>query len=121
MSQKDYSKEYSDKKILNKIVKLPGTAGCSILKSATSLYVLLREPTVPVWAKATIIAALGYFICPIDAIQDFLPGGYIDDAMLLSLVVANCYGFINKDIQNKVDALLPKKCRDTPIVEPTIE
>ncbi|MCD4677850.1 MAG: DUF1232 domain-containing protein [Desulfobacula sp.] len=121
MSQKDYSTDYSDEKFWDKIVKLPGTAGCSILRTSITLYILLREPTVPVWAKTIIIAALGYFICPIDAVPDFLPGGYIEDAMLLSVICANCYGFINKNIQKKVDKLLPKHCRDAPIVEPTIE
>jgi len=32
------------------------------------------------------------------------------------------YGFIDKDIHKKVDALLPKKCQDTPsLIDPTTE
>ena len=36
----------------------------------------------------TIIGALGYFISPIDAIPDFLPGGLVDDGGVIATAVA---------------------------------
>ncbi|RZA09869.1 MAG: DUF1232 domain-containing protein [Proteobacteria bacterium] len=36
------------------------------------------------WALAAII----YFVSPIDAIPDFLPGGYLDDIAFISFIVA---------------------------------
>ena len=37
---------------------------------------------------AAIVGALGYFISPIDAVPDMLPGGLVDDGGVLALVVA---------------------------------
>ena len=37
---------------------------------------------------AAIIGALGYFISPVDAVPDLLPGGYVDDAGVIGLAVS---------------------------------
>ncbi|WP_164999553.1 YkvA family protein [Salinicola tamaricis] len=49
------------------------------------LYFVLKRPDVPIWAKSTIIGALGYFISPLDAIPDVIAGvGFTDDASVLA-------------------------------------
>ena len=41
---------------------------------------------VPLATIVTIVIALGYLVCPIDLIPDWIPGiGYLDDAAVLSL------------------------------------
>ncbi|MGI6406091.1 MAG: YkvA family protein [Syntrophaceticus sp.] len=47
----------------------------------------MRDPNVPQEAKYTAIAALLYFVSPIDLISDILPGGYVDDGVVLALAV----------------------------------
>lgn len=48
-------------------------AGEKLVKQALALYFCLRDSDTPMWAKSTIVAALGYLIMPLDAIPDFLP------------------------------------------------
>lgn len=44
---------------------------------------------IPVGSILAIVAALLYFISPIDVIPDFIPGiGYIDDVFVIGIVVA---------------------------------
>lgn len=37
---------------------------------------------------AVIIGALGYFISPVDAVPDLLPGGLVDDGGVIALAVS---------------------------------
>jgi uncharacterized membrane protein YkvA (DUF1232 family) len=51
------------------------------VETAVSMYYCAMDSDTPAWVKATIFAALAYFIFPIDAIPDFIVGaGYLDDA-----------------------------------------
>ena len=120
MSKKDYSASFTDEGFWNKITKMPGDAGCALLRTACTLYVLLRESSTPVWAKTAIIGALGYFIFPLDAIPDILPGiGYVDDLAIMTLLLGQLYAFINQDIKDQVESMLPKKCRGVISIDPT--
>lgn len=48
-----------------------------------------QRPGHPKWARARIIAALGYFIFPLDAIPDVVPlTGFSDDLGVLALALA---------------------------------
>jgi uncharacterized membrane protein YkvA (DUF1232 family) len=61
-----------------------------LLDDARTLYAMLRDPNHRFdWGtRAKIIFALVYFISPLDILPDFIPGvGYIDDAVVLTLVV----------------------------------
>ncbi len=45
---------------------------------------LLREPVVPLWAKATLPFALLYLVSPVDILPDVIPGlGEMDDLVIL--------------------------------------
>lgn len=54
-----------------------GTTATDLMDKAITLYALLKSSSTPAWAKAAIIGALGYFICPLDAVPDFLPVGFV--------------------------------------------
>jgi uncharacterized membrane protein YkvA (DUF1232 family) len=46
------------------------------------------DPATPASAKAILIAALAYFVLPLDAIPDFIAGiGFTDDAAVLALAI----------------------------------
>ncbi len=120
MSKKDYSDSYSDDRFWDKIIRMPKNAECAVLKAAFTLYVLLRDSSTPIWVKAAIIGALGYFIFPLDAIPDILPGiGYVDDLAMMTLLLGQLYALINQDIKNQVESMLPEKCRGKYGIEPT--
>ena len=81
MEKKDYSPEYSEAGFRNKVIKYGKAIGGELLCQAFLLKKVLGKDEVPREAKLAIIGALGYLICPIDAIPDIIPvAGYTDDA-----------------------------------------
>jgi len=59
------------------------------------LWEMLVDPDYPIaWkTKTSVLAALGYFISPLDAIPDFTPGaGYMDDALVVAYVLHRLAG-----------------------------
>lgn len=86
----DYSRHYTEESWARKIRSLPGKSATDLMDKAITLYALLKSSSTPAWAKAAIIAALGYFICPLDAIPDFLPPvGFVDDLAVMAAVLMN--------------------------------
>lgn len=108
---KSDKEDISDQDFLQKITRVPQSAGCAVIRGAVKLYVLLRDPTVPAWAKISIVITLAYFISPIDAIPDFLPGGYIDDLGAMTLLLGQLDVFMDAEVLERVEQLLPKYCR----------
>ncbi|MEB3328306.1 MAG: YkvA family protein [Candidatus Sericytochromatia bacterium] len=53
-------------------------------REVLAMYYALRDSRTPTWVKATVVAAIAYFIAPVDAIPDLLPVlGYTDDASVV--------------------------------------
>lgn len=62
--------------------------GRGFLRLALAFWYCLLDPDTPTRAKAIILAAVGYFILPVDAIPDVIPGvGHTDDLGALALAV----------------------------------
>ena len=62
--------------------------GRRFLRLALAFWYCLLDPDTPTRAKAIILAAVGYFILPVDAIPDVIPGvGHTDDLGALALAV----------------------------------
>ena len=99
-----YSKYFSDKKFFSKLSKLPGKILSLMLIQTFLLYELLKEQQTPVFIKTAIIATLGYLICPIDAIPDFMPGGYVDDIAMMTALLAAIDHLISDEIKRKAEA-----------------
>lgn len=81
MDYSSYSSSYSESGLWNKIKKCAKKAGRTLVKNALILYYAF--PNASIEDKTIIVGALGYFISPIDAIPDTLPGGFSDDAYVL--------------------------------------
>ncbi len=71
--------EFTDEGFWGKLSDYALTAGKDVVELALKLYYALRDPETPDTAKAIIIGSLAYFVIPLDAVADLLPGGYVDD------------------------------------------
>ena len=70
-----------------KLKDCAGKIGSKLRDGLNYLWEAMRDPAVPREAKFMAIAALLYFVSPIDLISDILPGGYADDGVVLALAV----------------------------------
>ncbi|HEY9187788.1 MAG TPA: YkvA family protein [Ignavibacteria bacterium] len=101
----NYSNYYSENKFWKKIK----TVGRSIpfSRDVIALFYCLCDPNTPKWVKVIIIFALGYFICPLDAVPDLIPiGGYGDDAGVIASALASISQFVRKEHYKKADEFL---------------
>ena len=84
-----YAEEYSEDSLWKKVAAFAVRAGREIIEKVLVLYYCFQDPDTPAWAKAIIVAALGYFIAPMDAIPDLMPGvGFSDDLGALAVALA---------------------------------
>ena len=62
------------------------------------LYYCCLDGDTPVWAKTVIVSALGYFITPLDAIPDLMPGvGFADDLGAVALAMATVLAHVKPE------------------------
>lgn len=102
-----FGKDYSEQSFWDKVLNFAKAAGKEVIEKALQLYYALQAPDTPAWAKAVIIAALGYFISPLDAIPDMTPLiGYADDLGVLTMAIATVAAYITDDIKAKAKAKL---------------
>lgn len=91
----------------DKLKKIAKSAGCQLLCLALKLYYAYRKPSTPLWAKTTIAIALAYFILPIDAIPDAVPGlGYTDDFGVMLTALKAVGKSIDDDVKTTAAAKL---------------
>lgn len=58
-------------------------------REAVAAWHAARDPQTPFRAKAMMLAGLGYFVMPVDAIPDVFVGiGYTDDAAVIAAMIA---------------------------------
>lgn len=100
-------KHYSDEKFWTKLKKFAVKAGHSVVYTALLLYYTLQKPDLPKKARITILAALGYFILPVDLIPDFAVGiGFTDDLGALGVALIQVAMHIDDEVKKKAKAKL---------------
>lgn len=73
-------------------------------KEVLSMYYCSIDPATPVKAKATAIAAIAYWILPIDLIPDFVPvAGFADDATAVFIAYKALSGQITDEHRDKAE------------------
>lgn len=87
MGNDKYRSSYSEKGLWEKIAKFAKKAGREVVVNALKLYYAMALGVATPKQVAAIIGALGYFISPVDAVPDVLPGGLVDDGGVLALAV----------------------------------
>lgn len=68
-----------------------------------------RDPSTPRRVRLTLLAALGYFVLPIDAIPDILPlVGFTDDAAVIAAAIAAVAGSITDSHRQQAKEMMTK-------------
>ncbi len=103
----EYSKEYSEESFWEKVKKYALKAGKEVIEKALMLFYCLQDKDTPKWAKGVIVAALGYFIFPMDAIPDPTPVvGFADDLGVLVAALAAVAAHIKEEHKQKAKETL---------------
>jgi uncharacterized membrane protein YkvA (DUF1232 family) len=80
------------------IAKLRSWAG-RLKRDVAALFLAYRRKDTPLIAKAAAALTVGYALSPVDIIPDFIPVlGYLDDLVLLPLLIALCVRLIPREI-----------------------
>jgi uncharacterized membrane protein YkvA (DUF1232 family) len=102
LKDEKYTKEYTESKLLAKIMKFAKSAGIKVIYLVLLLYYTLQQASTPKLAKSMIMGGLGYFILPIDLVPDIIPMvGFTDDLTALVSVLLAVALFINDDTKIK--------------------
>jgi len=98
--QGEYSKYYSEKSLWQKVKKFSKTAGAKVIYAVLLLYYAMKDKGVNLKTKLLIVAALGYFILPADAIFDLTPIiGYSDDLGVLLFTLKQISSVITTEVK----------------------
>ncbi len=97
-----YSKYYSEKGLWEKIKSVSKSAGSKVVYAVSLLFYTMKDKSVSIKTKLTIVAALGYFILPTDAIFDLTPLiGYSDDLGVLLFALSQISTSITPEVKEK--------------------
>ena len=75
------TKHYSDTSFWMKVGRWASTAGKTLLTESIAMWYAMQDEDTPMWAKAVIAGALGYFILPVDLLPDPI---FVDDAAVVA-------------------------------------
>lgn len=67
----------------NKLFSYAKTSGQYLMALVEAVYLTWQDKRTPKTLKIALASSMIYFLSPIDAIPDFLPGGFADDISLL--------------------------------------
>jgi len=99
-----FGKDYSEEKFWDKVKRCATKAGKTVILQALTIYNTMQDKDTPLWAKGVIVGALGYFICPLDAIFDATPVvGYSDDLGVLAAAMATVFRYIKPEHRQKAE------------------
>lgn len=102
MIKNQFVKYYNEKSLWEKLKKFSKKAGQKVVYIVLLLYYLMVDKGVSLKTKATVAAALGYFILPLDAIPDLTPLiGFSDDLGVLLFTLSQVSGHITPEIKEK--------------------
>ena len=102
-------RDFSEERLWAKLGRVARVAGRELVEKALWLFYAAQRPDVPRWARLTIYGALAYFILPIDAIPDVLPGaGYVDDLGAIGAALLTVAAYVDDEVRAKARATLSR-------------
>lgn len=96
-----YAGYYNPNALFEKIKKFAKKAGEKTVYLVLILYYATFDKALPVKDRLMVVAALGYFIFPLDFLPDALPGGFVDDAGALFYVAKHIWGNLSDETFRK--------------------
>ena len=97
-----YAKNYSENDFWTKIKGVLKSAGRVLIYKALQLYYVMQKSDCPAYIKAAILAALGYFILPIDVIPDVIPVvGFSDDLAAIGAALVMAQSYVDEDVKKQ--------------------
>ncbi|MDE6077230.1 MAG: DUF1232 domain-containing protein [Muribaculaceae bacterium] len=96
-----YAGFYNPTALFEKIKQFAKKAGEKTVYLVLILYYATFDKALPVKDRLMVVAALGYFILPLDFLPDALPGGFVDDAGALFYVVKHIWGNLSDETFRK--------------------
>lgn len=104
-----YKSSYTEENLQTKLKKYGKKIGVNTTYYILLLYQMIVSNIVPIADKAIIIAALGYFISPLDIIPDIIIGtGFIDDVSVLLIALRQVIKNITPEIKQQAKERLGK-------------
>lgn len=103
-----YASVYDSENLFDKIKKTARKAGIKLIYAVLLLYYSTLDNELPVRDRLMVIAALGYFILPVDLIPDALPGGFTDDTAALMFVLKQIWNNLTPETKAKARSQLSK-------------
>lgn len=92
-----YQRHFSDAAFQKKL----RNATSLLREQAILLYLLLRGKETPALVKVSIVGVLGYFVCPVDLIPDYLPFGFTDDLSAVTAMLCMLDGYITQEMRQR--------------------
>ena len=94
-----------EKSFWQKLLKVAGRI--PFAEDAAAAYFCATDPATPSSVKGILIAALAYFVTPVDLIPDFIAGiGFTDDAAVLAMALSLVAGHIKPRHRRRARAAL---------------
>ena len=104
-----YKSSYTEENLQTKLMKYGKKIGVNTTYYILLLYQMIVSNIVPIADKAIIIAALGYFISPLDIIPDIIIGtGFIDDVSVMLIALRQVVKNITPEIKQQAKERLGK-------------
>jgi uncharacterized membrane protein YkvA (DUF1232 family) len=104
---KNYSHHYTESGFWALVQRV--SRQISFIRDLLALYFCFKDGGTPVWVKAIIVAALGYFIAPMDAIPDTIPAiGWTDDGGVIITSLSTVRSFVHNEHWKAADIALGK-------------
>ena len=104
-----YKSSYTEENLQTKLKKYGKKIGTNTTYYILLLYQMIVSNVVPLADKAIIIAALGYFISPLDVIPDIIIGtGFIDDVSVMLIALRQVVKNITPEIKQQAKERLAK-------------
>ena len=100
-----------DNSFWQKVKSVVMNTGREVIKLVLPLYYCMCDDDTPQWARAVIIGELIYFISPVDAVPDVLPGGYVDDLAVLGAAAATVAAHIKPEHRERAQAWIDNAFR----------
>lgn len=94
---------FNEDSFKEKIKKYGKGLGRKLLYNLFILFHLLNSKETPREVKLMIISALGYFVLPLDVIPDFLPGGFVDDGLVILTTIRKVKTSITEEIKQSAE------------------